>query len=326
MKPRVMVTRRLPRRAMAVLDQHFEVRCNPHDRVLTREELLEGVRGQQGLLPLLTDPIDDAVMGAAGKQLRIIANYAVGFDNIDVAAATARGIAVGNTPGVLTDTTADLTMALILTVSRRIVEGDAYARAGKYQGWAPELLLGRDVHHQTLGLMGFGRIGQAVARRAAGFDMRILYHARHRMSSEVEARTGARYVDQETLLREADIISLHVPLTARTRHLIGADELSMMKPTAFLINTARGEVVDEAALAEALEAERIAGAGLDVFEQEPRIHPALTGMKQVVLLPHVGSASIATRTRMGKMAAENLMAVLLKDQQPPHCVNPEIYR
>ncbi|MFP4087343.1 MAG: 2-hydroxyacid dehydrogenase [Desulfobacteraceae bacterium] len=326
MKPTVFVTRRLPEGAMAVLDRHFEVRCNPHDRVLTREELLEGVRGQQGLLPLLTDHIDDAVMGAAGKQLRIIANYAVGFDNIDVAAATARGIAVGNTPGVLTDTTADLTMALILTVSRRIVEGDAYARAGKYQGWAPELLLGRDVHHQTLGLMGFGRIGQAVARRAVGFDMRILYHARHRVSSEKEARTGARYVDQKTLLREADIISLHVPLTARTRHLIGADELSMMKPTAFLINTARGEVVDEAALAEALEADRMAGAGLDVFEQEPRIHPALTGMNQVVLLPHVGSASVATRTRMGEMAAENLMAVLLKDQQPPHCVNPEIYR
>lgn len=292
MRPKVLVTRRLPEGAMTMLTRHFEVHCNPHERVLTREELLEGIKGHQGVLPLLTDAIDDAVMDAAGKGLRIIANYAVGYDNIDVSrAATARGIAVSNTPGVLTGTTADLTMALILAVTRRVVEGDAYARAGKYQGWAPALLLGRDVHHRTLGLIGFGRIGQAVAQRAAGFDMPILYHARHRVSPEVEARTRARYVDKDTLLRASDIISLHIPLNPGTRHLMGADQLALMKPTAFVINTARGEVMDEAALVQALQAGQIAGAGLDVFEQEPRIHPALTRMDNVVLLPHVGSAT-----------------------------------
>ena len=221
MKPNIFVTRRLPSAAMSFLEEHFSVTCNPFDRVLSRKELLEGVAGRDGLLPLLTDRIDGEVMDKAGPRLRIIANYAVGFNNIDVPAATARKIAVTNTPGVLTDTTADLTMALLLAVARRIVESDVYTRAGKYEGWAPLLFVGTDVHHKTLGLMGFGRIGTAVARRALGFDMRILYHDEGPVNPEMEKQVKAQRVDRETLLKESDFISLHVPLTPETHHLMG---------------------------------------------------------------------------------------------------------
>ncbi|MBL7172797.1 MAG: D-glycerate dehydrogenase [Desulfobacteraceae bacterium] len=324
MKPDVLVTRRLPSAAMALLEENFEVECNPHNRVLTREELLSAVKGKDGLLPLLTDRIDTEVMDAAGPRLKIIANYAVGYNNIDVDAATARKIAVTNTPGVLTDTTADLTMALLLTVARRVVESDVYARAGRYQGWDPLLLLGADVHHKTLGLLGFGRVGFAVARRAAGFDMRILYYDQCRADADMEKQVGATCVDLEALLRESDFLSLHVPLTEGTRGLMGPENLSLMKPTAFIINTARGEVIDEEALVRALEEKAIAGAGLDVFEREPMIHPALAKMDNVVILPHIGSASMETRTRMGLIAAENLIAIF-KGEIPPNCLNPEVF-
>ncbi len=324
MKPKIFVTRRLPSGAMSFLEEHFSVTCNPFDRVLSRKELLEGVSGQDGLLPLLTERIDGEVMDNAGPQLKIIANYAVGFNNIDIPAATARKIAVTNTPGVLTDTTADLTMALLLAVARRIVESDVYTRAGKYESWAPLLFVGTDVHHKTLGLIGFGRIGMAVARRALGFDMRILYHDEGPGAPETAKQINARAVDRETLLRESDFVSLHVPLTPETHHLMGPKEFSLMKPTAFLINTSRGEVIHEQALVDALVNKQLAGAALDVYEKEPEIAPALKEMPNVVLLPHIGSASMETRTKMGMMAAENLLAYF-RGQKPPNCLNPEVF-
>jgi glyoxylate reductase len=324
MKPKIFVTRRLPEGAMSFLGDHFDLTCNPYDRVLTRQELLEGVAGQDGLLPLLTDRIDGEVMDKAGPGLKIIANYAVGFNNIDLPAATARKIAVTNTPGVLTDTTADLTMALLLAVARRIVESDVYTRAGKYQSWAPLLYVGTDVHHKTLGLMGFGRIGTAVAKRALGFDMNILFHDEAPVASETAEQFRARGVARETLLRESDFVSIHVPLNPGTHHLMGAKEFALMKPTAFIINTSRGEVIDELALAEALEKKQIAGAALDVYEKEPEIAPALLAMPNVILLPHIGSASLETRTKMGMMAAENLVAYF-NGQRPPNCLNPGIF-
>lgn len=326
MKPKVFLTRRLPEGAMSVLEENFALECNPFDRVLTREELLAGVAGKDGILPLLTDRIDGELLDAAGPQLKIVANYAVGYNNIDLAACSARQIPATNTPGVLTDTTADLAMTLLLAVARRVVPADAYVRAGNYQGWAPLLFVGTDVHHKTLGLLGFGRIGYAMAKRAAGFDMKILYHDVARADPELENQVGARFVDQETLLRESDFISVHVPLTPATEHLLSGPEFALMKPSAFVINTARGEVIHEEALAAALKAGQIAGAGLDVFELEPQIHPDLVSLDNVVLLPHIASASMETRTKMGLIAAENLIAVLIKGQTPPPtCLNPEIY-
>ena len=257
-------------------------------------------------------------------KLRVVSNTGVGYDNIDVAACTRRRIPVTNTPGVLTETTADLAMALLLAVARRMVEGDRFVRDGQWREWKWDLLHGVDVHGKTLGLLGFGRIGQAMARRGRGFSMRILYHARHRVAESMERELEARYVDRDTLLGESDFLSLHLPLTPETRHVIGAKEFALIKPTAFLINTARGAVVDEEALAEALKAHRIAGAGLDVFEREPWVHPALLEMKNVVLMPHVGSATAETRLKMAMLAAENLLAAL-DGRRPPNVVNPEIY-
>jgi glyoxylate reductase len=324
MKPKILVTRRLPEEAMGLIKENFHVECNPHDREFTREELLESVTGKDGILPLLTDPIDGEVMDAAGSQLKVIANYAVGFNNIDIKAATQRKIAVTNTPGVLTDTTADLAMALLLAVARRLAEGDSYARAGKFRSWAPLLFLGTDVHHKTLGILGLGRVGFALAKRAAGFDMQILYYNRHRAEPQMENQVGAQYTDKESLLKKSDFISVHVPLSPETRRFIGYRELCMMKPSSYIINTARGEVIDEEALVRALKERRISGAGLDVFEHEPDIHPALFKMDNVVMLPHIGSATIETRTRMGLMAAENLIA-FFKGQVPPNCINPEVF-
>lgn len=325
MKPKVYLTRRLPERAMQVLEEKFELECNPYDRVLNREELLAAVKGRDGLLPLLTDAVDGELMDAAGPSLKVVANYAVGFNNIDVAACTARKIAATNTPGVLTETTADLAMALLLAVARKVVPADAFARAGKYEGWAPLLFVGTDVHHKTLGLIGLGRIGLAMAKRAAGFGMRILYHNTKAAAADIEQQVGAQYVDKQTLLAESDFVSLHVPLTPETRHLMGQAEFEAMKPEAFLINTARGEIVDEKALVRALIQGKIAGAGLDVFEFEPAIEQELRQMDNVVILPHIASASIETRTKMGLVAAQNLIAVLLDGKQPPNCLNPQIY-
>lgn len=325
MKPTIFVTRRLPDGAMQVLEENFDVDCNPHDRVLTREELLAAVAGKDGILPLLTDRIDAELLDAAGSQLKIVANYAVGFNNIDVAACTKRKIPATNTPGVLTDTTADVAMTLLLAVARKVVPADAYTRAGKYQGWAPLLFLGTDVHHKILGIMGFGRIGFALAKRATGFDMEIIYHDTLRADPELEKQVGARFVDKATLLAESDFVSLHVPLMPETHHLISGPELEAMKSSAYLINTSRGEVVDEKALVKALEQGQIAGAGLDVFEFEPAIEPELKAMDNVVILPHIASASIETRTKMGLLAADNLISVLIEGRRPPNCLNPEIF-
>ncbi len=324
MKPSIFVTRKLPPAAMSFLDENFQVECNPHNRVLLREELLNAVQGKDGILSLLTDAMDGEVMDSAGNRLKMIANYAVGFNNIDVSAATERRIAVSNTPGVLTDTTADLAMALLLAVARRIVESDNYARAEKYMGWDPLLFMGSDVHGKTLGILGFGRVGQAMAKRAAGFDMKILYHNRQRVDSETEEKLSAIFVDRNTLLKTSDYISIHVPLTPETNGLINSETLSLMKPTSFLINTARGEIIREADLVKALAEKQIAGAGLDVFEHEPKIHPGFLKMDNVVLLPHIGSASLETRTKMGLVAAKNLIA-FFNGQAPPNCLNPEVF-
>ncbi len=253
----------------------------------------------------------------------MIANMGVGYNHIDIAAATRRGIPVSNTPGVLTDATADLAFTLILAVARRVVEGDRRVREGKFKLWAPFLFLGREVSGKTLGIVGFGRIGRAVARRAAGFGMRVLYHNRSRLTPAEERESPAEYADLNTLLAQADFVSLHVPLSGETRHLIGAEELSRMKPTAYLINTARGPVVDEVALLATLQRGMIAGAGLDVYENEPALTPGLADLPNVVLLPHVGSATLETRTAMAAMAARNLIAGL-DGQRPPNLVNPEV--
>ena len=321
MKPTIYVTRRLPQPALDRLAEVFEVEVNPEDRVLTKDEIIEHVRGRDALLCLLTDTIDAEIMDAEPK-LRVLSNYAVGYNNIDVEAATARGLPVTNTPGVLTETSADLAFALILAAARRLVEGDRMTRAGEFDGWGPMMLLGYDVYGKTLGIVGMGRIGTAVARRAVGFNMRILY-ANRSDRPEVEKELGAKKVPLDTLLRESDFVSIHVPLTEETTHLIGSRELELMKPTAFLINTARGPIVDENALVAALREKRIAGAGLDVYEREPELEPGLAELDNTVLLPHIGSATIETRTKMAMLAAENAIAVI-EGRRPLHIVNPEV--
>ncbi|MGI6398929.1 MAG: 2-hydroxyacid dehydrogenase [Bacillota bacterium] len=321
-KKKVLVTRRLPDEALRLLYDTCEVELNPYDRVMTKDELIEGIRDKEGILCLLTDTITAEVMDAA-VHLKVISNYAVGFDNVDVKAATGRGIVVTNTPGVLTETSADLTWALLMATARRIVEADAFMRNGKYTGWGPMMLLGGDVYGKTLGLVGMGRIGCAVARRAAGFNMRVLYYDVNRLSEDEEKALNLEYSGFDELLKEADFVSLHVPLLPSTRHLVGARELSLMKPTSYLINTSRGPVVDEKALVEALRSGKIAGAGLDVYENEPEMAPGLPELENVVLLPHIASASVETRTKMGIMAAQNLIAGL-RGELPPNCVNPEV--
>jgi glyoxylate reductase len=282
--------------------------------------LVEHLVDKQGLLCLLTDWVDAEVLANA-PLLKVISICAVGYNNVDVKEATRRGILVTNTPGVLRETTADLAWALLLAAARRIPEGDRMVRSGRFVGWSPSLLLGHDVHGKTLGIVGMGDIGTAVARRAAGFGMRVIYHNRN--PSPLAAEVGAEMVSLDQLLSKADFVSLHVPLSQSTRHLIGKMELDMMKPTAILINVSRGEVIDEAALVEALKQGRIAGAGLDVFENEPKLAPGLVGLENVVLAPHVGSASVETRQRMARIAVDNLTDAL-EGRRPKHMVNPQV--
>ena len=317
----VYVTRRIPEPGVRIVREHCSpVEVNPDDRVLSHAELVEKVRARDGVLCLLTDTIDEAVLEAA-RGARVFANYAVGYDNIDVAAATRWDIMVTNTPGVLTDATSDMAWALLFSVARRVVEGDAYTRAGRFKGWAPTLLLGADITRRTLGVIGAGRIGTAFALKSVGFDMRVLY-ADPVPNDRLEA-IGAERVDLDRLLHESDFVSVHVALSESTRHLIGPDALRKMKDTACLINTSRGPVVDEAALAEALQQGWIAGAGLDVYEDEPLLTPGLSDCPNAVLCPHVASATRHTRGEMARMAAENLVAAL-RGQRPTNLVNPEV--
>jgi len=324
MRPKVLVTRELPREALERLGKHCDVDLNDEDRPLTREELMRRIRDKDGILSMLTDQVDGELMDAA-PGLKVISNYAVGFNNIDVKEATRRGIAVTNTPGVLTESTADLTWALIMDVARRVTEGDRVTRAGRWPGWSPMWMLGQDVHGATLGIVGMGRIGKAVARRARGFDMQVIYYSRTRLPEEEERALRVSYRPFPELLRQADFISLHVPYSEETHHLIGPAELAMMKPTAYLINTSRGPLIDEQALVRALRESQIAGAGLDVYEHEPELTEGLAELDHVVLSPHLGSSTWGTRLRMAKVAVENLLATL-QGKRPPHLVNEEVWR
>ena len=324
MKPAILISRTIPDGALALARQRATVDLHPGPEPLPKAELMARLKDKAGLVCLLTDRVDAEVLAAA-PRLRVAANVAVGYDNIDVAAATARGIVVTNTPEVLTETTADFAWTLLTAVARRLVEADRYLRAGKFTQWELMLFLGGDIHGKTLGIIGFGRIGRTVARRARGFSMRVLYHDAVRADPATERELGAAFVDKMTLLRESDFVSLHAPLLPTTRHLIDRAELQAMKRTAYLVNTARGPLVNEAALVEALREGWIAGAALDVYEDELRVHPGLLELNNVVLAPHVASASAETRLKMATMAVENCLAVL-EGEPPKTPVNPEILR
>jgi glyoxylate reductase len=322
-KPKVFVTRVIPEKGFEIIRDFCDVDLWPDELPPTRDELLQHVRGVDGLLSLLTDKIDGELMDEAGPQLKVISNLAVGFDNIDVQAATARKIPIGNTPDVLTDATADFAFALMMAVARRIPEAERYVHEGKWKTWGPMILLGVDLKGATLGLIGFGRIGQAMARRAAGFDMHVIYYDPSETKSDADVK--ARRADFETLLTESDFISLHTPLTPDTHHLIDAEALSKMKPNAILVNTSRGPIVDMDALYEALKEKRIFGAGLDVTEPEPlALDSPLLTLDNIVIAPHIASASKTTREKMSWMAAQNLIAGL-KGERLPNCVNPQVY-
>jgi lactate dehydrogenase-like 2-hydroxyacid dehydrogenase len=323
-KQRILITKRVYPEAVDFLKTKFEVDYVGTNEGLTTEQLLERSRGCAALVSQLTDKLGAEVI-ARLEGVKILANVAVGYDNIDVAAATARGIAVSNTPGVLTETTADFAFTLLMATARRIPESHAFVHSGEWKTWLIDLLAGQDIYGATLGLIGLGRIGAAVARRARGFGMRVQYCDAVAAPAELEQELGATRVSMEELLRSSDFVSLHVPLTAETRHLIGAAELKQMKPTAVLINTARGPVVDEAALAEALEQKTIWAAGLDVFEAEPQVNAKLLTLPNVVLAPHIASASVATRRRMSMMAAENA-AAMLEGARPANLLNAEVWK
>jgi lactate dehydrogenase-like 2-hydroxyacid dehydrogenase len=324
-KQKILVTKRIYPEAVAALRPDFDVDYEGTDEGLTTPQLLERAKGCAALVSQLTDKLDATVIRQLDPGVRILANVAVGYDNIDVPAATARGILVSNTPDVLTETTADFAWALLMSAARRTVEAHAFVHSGEWKRWTIDLLVGRDIFGKTLGIFGMGRIGQSVARRARGFSMTVLYCDDRPAPEEVARELQLQQVSKEQLLERADFVSLHVPLTPETRKFIGAPELKRMKGTAILVNTARGPVVDEAALAEALAAGEIAAAGLDVFEAEPKVHPKLLELKNVVLAPHIASASVDTRRRMSMMAAENAMAAL-RGQRPANLLNPEAWK
>ncbi len=323
MKPKVLVTRKIQERPLRLLKEHAEVTINLEDRAMTPDEIMANLPGKVGLLSMGSDPILGNLL-ESGQDLKIVANNAVGYNNLDLAAATRLKIAATNTPEVLTDTTADLTFVLMLGVARRIGEAERFVRAGKWVGWHPDLLLASDVHGKTLGIIGLGRIGSAVAKRALGFNMEIIYNDIRKIEPGLVDLLRGKFLPLRELLAESDFVSLHVPLNPETTHLIGREEFRMMKKTAFLINASRGPVVDERALVEALQLGIIAGAGLDVFEKEPRVSPELLKMENVLLVPHIGSATAATREKMSLVAVNNILAVL-RGEIPPNILNPEIY-
>jgi glyoxylate/hydroxypyruvate/2-ketogluconate reductase len=315
----ILITRAIFPEVVEALAQRFEVEHNAEDRPWARDELVHRLRGKHAAMATVMDKFDESIL-AQCPDLQVVANIAVGYNNIDIPACMKRGIRVTNTPGVLDDTTADLTWSLLMAAARRIAEGDAYVRAGDWKiAFGVQYFLGQDIHHATLGIVGMGRIGQAIARRARGFDMRVLYHNRTPLPDDEEAKLGATWVDRNALLAESDFVVVMAPYSPATHHLIGAAEIARMKPTAVLVNSARGGVVDDAALVEALKAKRIAAAGLDVFEGEPGIHPGFLELRNVVMTPHIGSASRATRITMCRTAAENIVAVL-EGRDPPNPV------
>lgn len=324
MKPKILVTREVFDETIDYLAQHCEVDSNQQDLPLTGAALAQRVADRDGIMCCLTDRVDAGLLERA-TRLKVVANIAVGYNNIDVAACSARGVMVTNTPGVLNDSTADLAWALMLATARRLTEVESYIRAGEWTGWRLKQWLGVDVHHATLGIIGMGRIGQAIARRASGFDMKVIYHNRKPVAREIEQRLNASYVTMEALLAQSDFIILQVPYSAQTHHLIGAAELKTMKPTAILINSTRGGVVDDAALIAALKSGTIRGAGLDVFENEPKLDPGFLELRNVVLAPHIGSSTEATRRAMAMTAATNLVAALT-GKTPPNLINPEAKR
>jgi glyoxylate reductase len=322
---KIFVTQLISQAGLELLRRvHPDYLINSEERVLTRGELLEKVKGAEALLTLLTDKIDAEILDAAGPQLKIVANMAVGFDNVDLKAATLRGVMVTNTPGVLTEATADHAWALLFAIARRIPESERCLRAGKFKSWGPLLFLGGDVSGRTLGIIGAGRIGSAMAMKSRGFAMKVLY-VDHSPMAKLESEIGARKVSLEELLRQSDFVSLHMPLLPDTIHIIDADALHLMKRTAYLINTGRGPLVDEAALAEALKNGVIAGAALDVFENEPAVHPKLLKLENVVLTPHIASATVESRSKMAMMAAENLIAGL-SGKKPQNLVNTDVWK
>jgi gluconate 2-dehydrogenase len=321
MKPKVLVTREVFDETLAFLARDCEVDSNQDDRALDPEALAGRLADKDGVMCALTDRIDAKLLARCPK-LKAVANIAVGYNNIDLAACTVRGVMATNTPGVLDDSTADLAWALMLGAARRLTELERRVRAGEWTGWRLKQWLGVDVHHATLGIFGLGRIGQAIARRAAGFETKVLYHNRQRVAPEIERRCNARYASKEELLRQSDFVVLQVPYSPETHHMIGARELSLMKPTAILINSTRGGVVDDGALIAALRSGVIRAAGLDVFENEPRLNPGFLQLDNVVLMPHIGSSTEATRRAMAMTAARNLVAALA-GAAPPNLLNPE---
>ena len=321
MKPKITITREVFDDTIEYLNQHFEVDANQADQPYTPTALAARLARQDGLMCALTDQVDAALIAAA-PNLKAVANIAVGYNNIDVPACTARGIQVTNTPGVLDDSTADLAFALMLATARRVTEVEAYIRKGEWTGWKLKQWLGVDVHHATLGIIGMGRIGQAIARRAHGFDMKVIYHNRTRVAAQIEQRVNASYAGMDELLAQSDFVVLQMPYSPETHHLIGAKQLAKMKPGAILINSTRGGVVDDAALIAALKSGTIRGAGLDVFEGEPKLNPGFLELKNVVLAPHIGSSTEATRRAMAMTAAKNLVAALT-GVEPPNWVNRE---
>jgi len=322
MKPKILVTREVFDETLDYLGAHCEVESNQRDQPFDQDTLAGRLADKAGVLCALTDRIDARLLGRA-RELKVVANIAVGYNNIDVAACTARGILATNTPGVLDDSTADLAFALMLAAARRLTEVERYVREGEWTGWRLKQWLGVDVHHATLGIVGMGRIGQVIAKRASGFEMKVLYSNRKPVAKEIEQRLGATYVTREELLKRSDFVILQVPYSPETQHLIGARELALMKPTAILINSTRGGVVDDAALIAALKDGTIRGAGLDVFENEPKLNPGFFELRNVVLAPHIGSSTEATRRAMAMTAAKNLVAALT-GATPPNLLNPGV--
>jgi lactate dehydrogenase-like 2-hydroxyacid dehydrogenase len=324
MKKKILVTREVFEEVLDFLAHHFEVTANQEDKIFGGEALVQALADKEGVLTTLTEKIDADLLSRCPK-LKAVCNIAVGYNNIDLTACTAHGVMATNTPGVLDDTTADFTWALILATARRLNEAEAYVREGRWDKWKLKQFLGLDVHHATLGIVGLGRIGQVVARRAIGFEMEVIYYDVHRASTEIETACRARYAAKDELFRRADIVTIHVPYSRETHHTVGASEIALMKKSAILIHAARGGVVDDAALVEALRKGAIAGAGLDVFEGEPALHPGFLERKNVVLSPHIASSSEKTRFKMAMMAAENCVAAL-SSGNPPNLLNPNVIK